>query len=125
MADTSNSRTYRDITLFSIGGTVVLGRLKNARSSARNLGIPISGGTDTWMTNKPGINSLEITGEMNVWSSSALANSIGTVVAFTSDLGGHVRSGSGLLSAQEESWAHPSAEGETFTLTVTGTPSLT
>lgn len=124
MADTSNSRTYRDITLFTVATTVLLGRMRNIRRASRNAAIAVSGGTDTWQTTKPGLNSEEITGEMNVWNTSALAAALGTAVAFTTDLGGKTEIGTGILSATGSDWAHNGAEGETFTITVTGTPSL-
>ncbi len=119
----AGERTYRDIAVFTVGGTDIVGRLKNARWRRNSEDIDIKAGKATRHEYLPGLIAESITGEAYI-TTDVFSDLIGTMVGFTVDLGGKVLGGSGVLSSVENSWASGDADGQTFEIKVSGTPTL-
>jgi hypothetical protein len=116
-------RTYKDLTICTIGSENAIARLRNVRDASDVDAIEFRAGTQNRPWFKAGYITQVLSGEAFMTTVYFKA-AIGTHVTYTHDIGGKSEAGTALLTRREGSWATGDPEGETFELRICGTPSL-
>ncbi len=114
-----------DIQICKVGSSDVISKLITQSSTSDGATVDVTCAKDTRRYYKAGIVGGTIECELVVETSAAFTQSVGTLVTYTQNLGGVSEVGSGILSRHgRDGGGVDGRQGETFTITICGTPSL-